>query len=143
MTPTPRNPKSYNKTLDLSPRAASMLLLPIQAKGYELLDAGGALIGSIDHFGDNALDASFAAFVAGLVNEALTRAAPVVTIEPETTTELTQFVTNEIEAAEWPGVPMCADPECLNGADPTSRGGYCMQHTVARWSAEDILRREG
>lgn len=90
MTPTPRNPKSYNKTLDLSPRAASMLLLPIRAKGYELLDAGGALIGSIDHFGDNALDASFAAFVAGLVNEALTP-APGITIEPGWAAEITKL----------------------------------------------------
>lgn len=69
--------------------------------------------------------------------------SPAVTAEPETNLELGQLVTNEIEAAEWPGVPMCADPECLNAADPTSRGGYCMQHTAARWTAEQTIQREG
>lgn len=68
---------------------------------------------------------------------------PAVTIEPETNTELGQLVTNEIEAAGWPGVPMCADPECLNAADLTSRGGYCLQHAAAHWTAEETLRREG
>ncbi len=164
MTDTSTSPNTYKtrKTLDLSPRAAAMLLLPVQARGYELLDAGGALIGSIDHFGDNTLDASFATFVAGLVNEALTPAAGItivpgwaaeltklrpqaaVTIIPETNTELNQLVTNEIEAAEWPGVRMCADPECLNGADPTTpNGAWCQQHAAARWTAEEIMRREG
>lgn len=68
---------------------------------------------------------------------------PAVTIEPESNLELGQLVTNEIEAAEQP-VPMCADPECINAADPTTSGGArCLQHEAERWTAEQILQREG
>ena len=57
-------------------------------------------------------NATLADFVAALVNEALTPAAPAVTISPETITELRQLITTELEAEQ-------------------------------RWTAEDIMRREG
>ena len=130
------------RKLELSPEARAKLALPVAAHGYELMDAFGCLIGTIDHFGDNALDASFADFIAALVNEALTPAAPaalceyddcdqaalpggdfcsihqaehdelLASEELETTTELRQLVTTELEAE---------------------------QH----WTAEEIMRREG
>lgn len=73
---------------------------------------------------------------------------PAVTIEPENNTELGQLITTEWEAAEQP-VRMCAVTDCLNAADPTSRGGeYCIACDVTgrawgRWTAEEIMRREG
>lgn len=128
MTPTPRQSRPYKtrKQIDLSPEAAAKLALPVAAHGYELMDAFGCLIGTIDHFGDNALDAELAAFIAKAINELLTPAAPerlpdesdprfqmlVAAITPETTTELRQLVTTELEAEQ-------------------------------RWTAEDIMRREG
>lgn len=79
-------------------------------------------------------------------------AAPAVTVEPENSLELGQLITNEFEAAEQP-VRMCADPDCLNAADPTTPGGaYCIACAVTgraelgvtpRWTAEQMIEREG
>lgn len=102
----PLNPQ---RKLELSPEARAALKLPLKANDWELLDADKRLVASLDYC---AQDAELAAFIAALVNEALTPAAPAVTISPETTTELRQLITTELEAEQ-------------------------------RWTAEDIMRREG
>lgn len=47
-------------------------------------------------------------------------------------------------------VRMCADPDCLNAADMSDSGMFCLQHAVKQyaaladqWDAASILRREG
>ena len=132
----PLNPQ---RKIDLSPEALAALRLPLKANDWELLDADKRLVASLDYC---AQDAELAAFIAALVNEALTPAAPaalceyddcdqaalpggdfcsihqaehdelLASEELETTTELRQLVTTELEAE---------------------------QH----WTAEEIMRREG
>ena len=66
--------------------------------------------------------------------------SPAVTVEPEDNTELAQLVTTEYEAALLPGVPMCALPDCLDGAEPGR--DFCARH-LPRWTGEQIIAREG
>lgn len=111
------------KTIDLSPEARGLLPLPIRAHGYELLDANGALIGTIDYYGDNHQDAELTAFIAALVNEALTPAAlPAVTVIHEDNAGLRQLITTEYEAH------LCGDANC--GHYALTGSPFCALHQV-------------
>lgn len=114
MSPTP----ATRKTITLSPEARDNLALPLWADGWTLRDAHHDMVATFDYY---AQDDELAAFIADLVNAALTPAEP---------------------------VRMCAAADCLNAADlSTPTGAYCLQHDAvrytARWTVEDTLRQEG
>lgn len=100
-------PDPNRKQLTLSPEARAKLALPLEANGVgQIFERGtGAHFASIFSAGNYHVDAEIAAFIAELVNEALTPVEP---------------------------VRMCADLGCLNAADPTTpSGAFCFAHDVA------------
>lgn len=121
MQPTP----ATRKTITLSPEARAALKLPLVANYLGIIrnaDGEGLLsvVGVATTF---PIDAEIATFVAALVNEALTPAEP---------------------------VRMCSNRDCLDAA--LVDGAFCATHDAElraecgvkpRWTAADILRREG
>lgn len=67
-----------NRKLELSPEARTALKLPLTAQGLYLADAYGSQIGTVVACGAFSISAELAAFIAALLNEALTPAG-----EPE------------------------------------------------------------
>lgn len=157
--------ETNRKSIELSPEARDQIELPLEAVRGNIYDARGEYILNVRGTQtDAAIDYELAAFIAALVNEALTPAAPIdpnpitdewlhklatvpgqfigpIAAQPETSIELAQQVTEQLEAADvTPGVPMCAIGDCLNGAAPGYI--YCDAH-LQRWTAEQVLQREG
>jgi len=148
--------KTYKKTLDLSPEALAALKLPLRMEHHaEVTGADGSFVCKVFIYGEPRwVDYEIATFIANALNDLLTPAAPAALCEYDDCDQAAlpggEFCTvhqaehDELMADAEQPVPMCADPECLNAADPTTSGGArCLQHEAERWTAEQILQREG